>query len=97
LALVNTALLGARTARRARRKNIKIAPAYAKASAGRQKKSVFSPPLIFFFFEKEQTIQCQKNQRLMKNLRRESISGLSDGLLFRLYNVLFSFFSATKL
>jgi len=107
LALVNTALLGARTARRARRKNIKIAPAYAKASAGRQKKIVFSPkrifsfsffaPFNFFFFEKEQTIQCQKNQRLMKNLRRESISGLSDGLLFRLYNVLFSFFSATKL
>jgi site-specific DNA recombinase len=73
-------------------KNIKIA----------QKKSVFSPkrifsfsffaPFNFFFFEKEQTIQCQKNQRLMKNRHRESISGLSDGLLFRLYNVLFSFF-----
>ncbi|MBU1148009.1 MAG: hypothetical protein KKD11_06610, partial [Candidatus Omnitrophica bacterium] len=59
-------------------KNIKIA----------QKKSVFSPkrifsfsffaPFNFFFFEKEQKIQCQTNQRLMKNLHRESISGLSD-------------------
>jgi len=59
-------------------KNIKIA----------QKKSVFSPkrifsfsffaPFNFFFFEKEQTIQCPKNQRLTKNLHRESISGLSD-------------------
>lgn len=26
---------------------------------------------------KEQTIQCQKNQRVMKNLPRESLSGLS--------------------
>ena len=59
-------------------KNIKIA----------QKKSVFSPkrifsfsffaPFNFFFFEKEQKIQCLKNQRLMKNRRRESISVLSD-------------------
>jgi hypothetical protein len=69
----------------ARRKNIKIA-----------QKKIFSfsffAPFNFFFFEKEQKIQCQKNQRLMKNLRRESLSGLSDGLLFRLYNVLFSFF-----
>ena len=68
-------------------KNIKIA----------QKKSVFSPkrifsfsffaPFNFFFFEKEQKSLCQKNQRLMKNLRRESISGLSDGLLYRFYNI----------
>jgi len=59
-------------------KNIKIA----------QKKSVFSPkrifsfsffaPFNFFFFEKEQKSLCQKNQRLMKNRHRESISGLSD-------------------
>jgi hypothetical protein len=41
-------------------------------------------PFNFFFFEKEQTIQCQTNQRLMKNLPERSISGLSDGLLFRL-------------
>ena len=57
----------------------------------------------FFFFEKEQKTLCQKNQRLttkgspeqrreMKNLPERSISGLSDGLLFRLYNVLYSFF-----
>jgi hypothetical protein len=64
LALVNTALLGARTARRARRKNIKIAPAYAKASAGRQKKSVFSPPLIFSFLKRNK----QYNARKIKDL-----------------------------
>jgi hypothetical protein len=52
-------------------KNIKIA-----------QKKIFSfsffAPFNFFFFEKEQKIQCLKNQRLMKNRRRESISGLSD-------------------
>ncbi|MBA7509845.1 hypothetical protein ES705_01817 [subsurface metagenome] len=52
-------------------KNIKIA-----------QKKIFSfsffAPFNFFFFEKEQKIQCQKNQRLMKNRLRESISGLSD-------------------
>ena len=52
-------------------KNIKIAH-----------KKIFSfeffAPFNFFFFEKEQQIQCQKNQRLMKNRHGESISGLSD-------------------
>ncbi|MEW6408504.1 MAG: recombinase family protein [Nitrospirota bacterium] len=52
-------------------KNIKIA-----------QKKIFSfsffAPFNFFFFEKEQKSLCQKNQRVMKNLHRESISGLSD-------------------
>ena len=53
-------------------KNIKIA-----------QKKIFSfsffAPFNFFFFEKEQKIQCENYQRLMKNRRRESTSGLSEG------------------
>ncbi len=65
-------------------KNIKIA-----------QKKIFSffAPFNFFFFEKEQKSLCQKNQRLMKNLRRESLSGLSDELSLRFYDIIFSLFS----
>jgi len=74
-----------RIARRARRKNIKIA----------QKKIFafeFFAPFNFLFFEQKQKTQCQTNKRLTNFLPPKSLSGLSAGLLFRLYNVLFSFF-----
>jgi len=49
-------------------------------------------PTLFFFFEKEQKIQCQKNQRLMKNQHRESISVLSADPWFVLYKLAKPFF-----
>jgi len=90
-----------RIARKARRKNI---PASLRSSGLRSLRSLRKiAQKNFFFFEKEQKTLCQKNQKLttkgspeqrreMKNLPERSISGLSDGLLFRLYNVLYSFF-----
>jgi len=66
-------------------KNIKIA-----------QKKIFSfsffAPFNFLFSETERKSQCQKNQKLTKIRPKKSTSEPSDGLLFRLYNVLFSFF-----
>ena len=50
------------------------------------------PPFNFFFFQEKQKCQAFQNKRVTKIIRSKSISGLSAGLIFRLYNVLFSFF-----
>jgi len=77
-----------RIVRRARRKNIKIA-----------RKDIFSfeffAPFNSFFLEQEKNEKCLKNQRLMKNLRPESISGLLAELSLRFYDMLFPLFSVT--
>jgi len=66
-------------------KNIKIA-----------QKKIFSfslfAPFNFFFFEKEQKIQCQTNKRVMKKASGKYSYVLSDELMLRLYDILHSFF-----
>jgi len=70
---------------KAGRKNIKIAH-----------KNIFSfeffAPFNFLFFEEKQKCQTKNLKRVTNFLPPKSLSGLSVGLLFRLYNVLFSFF-----
>jgi len=67
-------------------KNIKIAH-----------KKIFSfeffAPFNFLFFEEKQKCQTKNLKRVTNFLPPKSLSGLSAGLLFRLYNVLFSFFN----
>ena len=66
-------------------KNIKIA----------QKKIFafnFFAPFNFLFFEQKQKSKWPKNKRLTEKIVRKSLSGLSDDLIFRLYNTLYSFF-----
>jgi len=50
------------------------------------------PPFNFFFLEQKQKSQCQTKQKLTRILAQKSLSGLSADLVFRLYNVLYSFF-----
>ena len=63
-----------RIARRARRKNIKIAPPVGGALP--QKRIAFSlfPPFNFLFSETERKSQCQQNQRFTKIHRKKSTS-----------------------
>jgi len=79
---------GLRAAQASRTKNIKIA-----------KKDIFSfeffAPFNSLFLEQEKKEKCLKNQRLMKNLRPESISGLLAELSLRFYDTLFSLFSVS--
>ena len=66
-------------------KNIKIAH-----------KKIFSfeffAPFNFLYLQEKQKCQTKNLKRVTNFLPPKSLSGLSDGLLFRLYNVLFSFF-----
>jgi hypothetical protein len=69
-------------------KNIKIA-----------RKDIFSfeffAPFNSLFLEQEKNEKCLKNQRLMKNLRPESISAPLAEISLRFYDILFSLFSVT--
>ena len=56
----------------------------------------FFAPFNFLYFEEKQRLKCLKNQRFQKAAAEKSISGLTDDLMFRLYNVLFSFFQSGR-
>jgi hypothetical protein len=76
---------GVRIARRARRKNIKIAH-----------KKLFSfeffAPFNFLYLQENQKCQTKNLKRVTNFLPPKSLSGLLAGLLFRLYNTLYLFF-----
>ncbi|MBA2124010.1 hypothetical protein B9J78_03635 [bacterium Unc6] len=71
--------------RRRRGKNIKIAH-----------KKLFSfeffAPFNFLFFEEKQKCQTKNLKRVTNFLPPKSLSGLSAGLMLRLYNILYLFF-----
>jgi len=105
-ALLNHMLFKRRKARglpKAERKNIKIAskkiflppksflPFGYFAPSGRIAFNFFAPFNFLYFKEKERCQVLQK-KKLIENPHRESISGLSDDLMLRLYNTLHSFF-----
>jgi hypothetical protein len=77
-----------RIARRARRKNIKIA-----------QKDIFYfeffAPFNSLFLEQEKNEKCLKNQRLTKKNRPEYISAHLAEISLRFYDILFSLFSVS--
>jgi hypothetical protein len=62
---------------KARRKNIKIAPAIGGALPPKRISFFLFAPFNFLFSETEKKLQCQKNQKLTKICRKKSTSGLS--------------------
>jgi len=69
-------------------KNIKIA-----------KKDIFSfelfAPFNSFFLETQKLEKCQKNQKISRKIRLESILRPLDEISLRFYDILFSLFSVT--
>jgi hypothetical protein len=84
-----------RIAKRARRKNIKIAPARGGQANNRIHSFDFFAPFNFLFFEQENIYKCQQNQRQKFILSKaevapkslHSILRLSADLLYRFYNI----------
>ena len=52
----------------------------------------FFAPFNFLYFKEKERCQVLQKKKLIENPHRESISGLSDDLMLRLYNTLHSFF-----
>jgi hypothetical protein len=63
-----------RIARRARRKNIKIAPPIGGAAAAKRISFSLFAPFNFLFSETEKKLQCQKNQKVTKICQKKSTS-----------------------
>jgi len=77
---------------KARRKNIKIAPAIGDALPPKRISFSLFAPFNFLFSETEGKTQCQKNQKLTKICPKKSTSAPSDDPWFVLYKLSKPFF-----
>ncbi|MEX2737454.1 MAG: hypothetical protein Q6356_000065, partial [Candidatus Wukongarchaeota archaeon] len=72
---------------KARRKNIKIAPAIGGSLPPKRISFSFFAPFNFLFSETEKKLQCQKNQKVIKICQKKSTSAHSDDPWFVLYKL----------
>jgi len=77
---------------KARRKNIKIAPAIGGALPPKRISFSLFAPFNFLFSETERKSQCQKNQKLTKICQKKSTSAPSADPWFVLYKLSKPFF-----